>query len=285
MDGAARARADLQRKVDLLPERPGVYLFLDAAGRVIYVGKAASLRDRVRSYFRGGKHLSARVLRLVQEIADVDHIVTDTEVEALILECNLIKEHRPRFNIRLRDDKNYPYLRIGTDEPWPRLLVVRRPRNDGARYFGPYTQASALYETLRTLRGVFPYRTCSEARFREHRQRPCLHYFIGRCPGPCAGLCSPEAYRETIQQLIQFLEGRQGALLDRLRREMEEAAERLEFERAARLRDRRGGGSTCISGSINHLPLPPEARTPRRTSNRSPGVRGTRSLKAFLSKE
>lgn len=228
----------LQHKVDLLPERPGVYLFKDASGRILYVGKAASLRDRVRSYFRGGRHLTAKVLRLVREIADLDHIVTDTEVEALILECNLIKRHRPPYNIRLRDDKNYPYLRVSVGETWPRLTVTRSAKNDGARYFGPYTESATVHETLRTLRRAFPFRTCSDARMRQHRDRACLHYFIGRCPGPCAGHAAPEAYRETIRQLVQFLEGRRGDLLEALRREMEAAAERLEFERAAQLRDR-----------------------------------------------
>lgn len=231
-------RTDLQHKVDLLPERPGVYLFSDASGRILYVGKATSLRDRVRSYFRGGRHLSAKVLRMVREIADLDHIVTDTEVEALILECNLIKKHRPRYNIRLRDDKNYPYLRVSVEETWPRLTITRSARSDGARYFGPFTQSAAVHETLHVLRRAFPFRTCSDARLRQHRDRACLHYFIGRCPGPCAGHTTPEAYRETIRQLVQFLEGRQGDLLEGLRREMEAAAERLEFERAARLRDR-----------------------------------------------
>lgn len=236
---AERDRCErLQEKVDRLPERPGVYIFRDAAAEVIYVGKAVSLRDRVRSYFRGGRHLTGKVLRLAAEIRDVEHIVTDTETEALILECNLIKRYRPRFNIRLRDDKSYPYLRVTTGETWPRVMIVRSMKNDGARYFGPYTQAGALQETLRVLRRVFPYRTCSDARFRQHRDRPCLHYFIKRCPGPCAGLVTPEAYAAEIGRLIAFLEGRQEGLLDGLRRRMEEAAERLEFERAAELRDR-----------------------------------------------
>lgn len=232
------AHRQVREKVNLLPERPGVYLFKDAAGELIYVGKAASLRGRVRSYFRGGRHLAARTLNLVQQVADLDHIVTDNEVEALILECNLIKKHRPRFNVKLRDDKSYPYLRIGAGEPWPRVAIARSLKHDGARYFGPFTQSAALQETLRTLRRAFPYRTCSDARFRQHRDRPCLHYYIHRCLAPCAGLSSPEDYGEMIHQLTLFLEGRQGELLNRLRGEMEEAAERLDFERAAALRDK-----------------------------------------------
>lgn len=231
-------RGRLIQKLDLLPESPGVYMFKNAAGQIIYVGKAGSLRVRVRSYFRGGRHLTERLLRLVREVADIDHIVTGNEIEALILECNLIKRYRPRFNIRLRDDKNYPFLRVDTSEPWPRVTVVRRMRNDGARYFGPFTRAGAMYETLRALRRAFPYRTCGEARFRRHRERPCLHYHIQRCLGPCAALCSPEAYTEMVRQMILTLEGRQGELRSRLRRDMEEAADKLEFERAAAIRDR-----------------------------------------------
>ena len=205
---------------------------------MLYVGKASSLQDRVRSYWRPSAQLTPRQAALLREVRDLDYLVTASPVEALALECNLIKEHRPRYNVRLRDDKNYPYLRIPVGDPWPRVMVVRGVRDDGARYFGPYTRSQALQETLRLLRRHFPFRTCSEARFRQHRERPCLHYFVGRCAGPCAGLVSPERYASIIRGVISFLEGRQEELLDRLRREMEEAAERLEFERAAEIRDR-----------------------------------------------
>lgn len=228
----------LRTKLELLPNKPGVYLFKDAAGEVIYVGKAVSLRNRVRSYFRAPRNLATKVLNMMSQVADLEYILTDSEVEALILECNLIKEHRPRFNVRLRDDKNYPYLRITVGEPWPRVVVARGFKNDGSRYFGPFAQVGSIQETIRTLRQVFPFRTCSDARFRQHRSRPCLHYFIKRCPGPCAGLTTPQACREAIEQLIMFLEGRGGQVLERLRREMKEAAAKLEFERAATLRDR-----------------------------------------------
>lgn len=234
-DGAS---GNLARKAELLPDRPGVYLFRGEGGEVLYVGKAASLRDRVRSYFRGGSALTGKVQALVAAARDIEFIATDTEVEALILECNLIKEHRPRFNVRLRDDKNYPYLRVTVQEPWPRVLIARGRRNDGARYFGPYPHGQAVHETLRLLRRVFPHRTCSDARFRQHRDRPCLHYYVGRCPGPCAGLCSPEEYAGSVRGLVQFLEGKDTEVLARLRREMEEAAAALAFERAAELRDR-----------------------------------------------
>ncbi|MBX6378623.1 MAG: excinuclease ABC subunit UvrC, partial [Clostridia bacterium] len=233
----ALALSHLAEKARLLPERPGVYLFRDAAGEVLYVGKAASLRQRVRSYFQSPAGLAPKVLRMLEAAAELDHIVTDSEVEALILECNLIKRHRPRFNVRLRDDKNYPYLRVSLQEEWPRVQVARRRRDDGARYFGPYAHAQAVYETLRALRPVFPYRSCSDRRLRQGPP-PCLYYHIHRCPAPCAGLVSPEEYRRTIGQLVAFLDGRHGDLLKELRSAMEEAAERLAFEEAARLRDR-----------------------------------------------
>lgn len=229
---------DLNTRLELLPDKPGVYLFKDAAGEVIYVGKAVSLRNRVRSYFRAPRNITTKVLNMVKQVADLEYILTDSEVEALVLECNLIKEHRPRFNVRLRDDKNYPYLRVSVAEQWPRVMVARGFKNDGGRYFGPFAQLGSIQEIIRTLRQIFPFRTCSDARFRQHRNRPCLHYFIKRCPGPCAGLITPEAYRDVVDQLVMFLEGRGGQVLEQIRREMKEAAGRLEFERAAALRDR-----------------------------------------------
>ncbi len=236
--GSDEDGGELAARAGRLPDRPGVYLFRGQGGRVLYVGKAASLRDRVRSYFRGGAALSGKVRALVDAARDLDFIATDTEVEALILECNLIKEHRPPFNVRLRDDKSYPFLRITLQETWPRVLIARGRRNDGARYFGPYPHAQTVHETLRLLRRVFPHRTCSEARFRQHRDRPCLHYHLGRCPGPCAGLCSREEYAAAVGGLVDFLEGRDTEVLGRLRRRMEEAAADLRFEEAAELRDR-----------------------------------------------
>ncbi len=236
--GGAEAVRRLAARAGSLPDRPGVYLFRGEGGRVLYVGKAASLRERVRSYFRGGAAPEGKVRALVDAARDLEFIATDSEVEALILECNLIKEHRPPFNVRLRDDKSYPYLRITLQEPWPRVLVARGRRNDGARYFGPYPHAQAVHETLRLLRRVFPHRDCSDARFRRHRDRPCLHHHLGRCPGPCAGLCTPEEYASGLRGLVQFLEGKDAEVLAGLRRRMEEAAAALRFEEAARLRDR-----------------------------------------------
>lgn len=228
----------LDDKLRLLPDRPGVYLFKDGRGRVLYVGKARSLRSRVRSYFQASRTLGPRLEALAEAIADVEWILTDSEVEALVLENHLIKKHRPKHNIRLRDDKQYPYLRVTMEEEWPRVLVVRQMKRDGSRYFGPYTSASAMRETLRVIRRAFPFRACSNAKFaRCAATRPCLDYYIGRCLGPCRKLVTRDAYLAMIEDLCRFLEGRQSDILKRTEREMHAAAERLEFERAAELRN------------------------------------------------
>lgn len=231
---APEPSATLQEKLRLLPERPGCYLFRDRAGTILYVGKAVSLRARVRSYFRGG--LEAKTAALVALVADLEFIVTDSEVEALVLENNLIKQHHPRYNIRLRDDKQYPYLRLQAADPWPRLELVRQPRPDGARYFGPYPHSSAVWETMQILRRVFPYRSCSDRRLGQ--PHACLYHHIHRCLAPCIAACTPEEYRAMVGEMGQFLDGRGEAVLARLRQRMEEAAEDLRFEEAAELRDR-----------------------------------------------
>lgn len=226
----------LRDKVSLLPTQPGVYLFHNSEGDVIYVGKAVSLRDRVRSYFQQqGRFVSPRILALVEQIADFEYIVTDSEVEALILEATLIKEKSPRYNVRLKDDKAYPYLKV-TDEPFPRVMVVRKPGKDG-RYFGPYANPRAVRETMKFLRKLFPIRTCSLDLSGELNYRPCLLYHIGRCGAPCAGLQTEEEYDRLIEEVCLFLEGRHQRLIPEIRRKMEEASAKLEFERAARLRD------------------------------------------------
>ncbi|SMB91498.1 Excinuclease ABC subunit C [Thermanaeromonas toyohensis ToBE] len=225
----------LEEKLAHLPDHPGVYLMRDAQGQVIYVGKAASLRNRVRSYFHG-QH-PPRIQALVRQVADVEYILTDNEVEALALECNLIKEYRPRYNINLKDDKSYPYLRLTLQEEFPHLEVTRRIVQDGSRYFGPYTRVGALKETLKLLGSLFPLRTCRDTPLKL-KSRPCLNAHLGRCLAPCTGKVSSEEYRRAVQEMILFLEGKQGDLIRRLRSEMEEAAKKLEFERAARLRDR-----------------------------------------------
>ncbi|HHH42395.1 MAG TPA: excinuclease ABC subunit UvrC [Chloroflexi bacterium] len=219
-----------------LPTRPGVYLMRDAEGRVIYVGKAVNLRSRVRSYFTSSAQENAKTRRLVAEVAELEFIVTDTELEALILEANLIKTHRPRFNVRLRDDKRYPYIKITWAAPFPRVLITRRMERDGSRYFGPYTSASAVRETLEMLRRTFPYLTCNRE-ITGKDERACLYHDIKLCLAPCIGAVSQEEYRAVIAGLIRFLEGRSEEVLADLEARMREAADALDFERAALLRD------------------------------------------------
>jgi excinuclease ABC subunit C len=233
----AAAAVDLLDKAARLPDRPGVYIFRDAAGDVIYVGKARSLPARVRSYFGSPRGLDAKTLAMRERIHDLEFIVTDGEIEALMLESNLIKRYRPQYNIRLADDKQYPYLRVDVGAAWPRVTVVRAARRDEARYFGPYSSAGAMRETLNLTRQLFPLRTCNDARLRR-RGRPCLYHHIGRCLGPCTGEADLGEYGEAVRGLCLFLEGRQREVLRDLKRLMEDAASRTEFERAAALRDR-----------------------------------------------
>jgi excinuclease ABC subunit C len=227
----------LQSKLDHLPDHPGVYLFKDQSGELLYVGKAASLADRVRSYFQRGADHSPKTALLVGQIADLETIVTRSELEALILESNLIKRHRPRFNVVLRDDKQYPYLRLPIKDRFPRLSIVRRVQKDGALYYGPYTPAGALRETLKVIKKSFPLATCT-IEIDGTAERACLEFEIKRCMAPCTGNQSQEDYLKIVGQVRQFLEGRDHELLDDLRAQMEAAAEREEFEEAARLRDR-----------------------------------------------
>ncbi len=231
-------RADLQNRARDLPDRPGVYVMKDESGRVLYVGKASSLRSRVRSYFQSPQGLARRTRSLVECISDFECMVTDSEVEALILENNLIKRHRPRFNVRLRDDKTYPFIKITTAETFPRAIVTRRVEQDGSRYFGPYADVKGMRETLRFLRDLFPVRTCSKRIDEGSRERPCLNYQIEKCLAPCAGRITREAYMEVIRQISLFLEGRQEMLVREMRRRMEAASRSLDFEAAAALRDR-----------------------------------------------
>lgn len=229
-------RPELEERLRALPEQPGVYLFKDAEGRILYVGKSVSLRNRVRSYFGSPRNLDAKTRELVARIADFDIIVTDNELEALILESTLIKEHKPRYNISLRDDKGYPFIKVTLNEEWPRVIKVRRVEDDGARYFGPYSSAGSVNRTLELLKKTFPYRSCDEP-IDGRRKRPCLDYHIGRCLAPCVGLADRTAYMEAIRQVLLFLEGRGEQVVQQVRRRMEAAAAALEFERAALLRD------------------------------------------------
>jgi excinuclease ABC subunit C len=226
----------LLQKVEQLTPSPGVYLFKDEKGTILYVGKAGNLRNRVGSYFQRPEEKDPKTLALVERIADFDTIVTRTEKEAFLLENNLIKEHHPRYNVRLRDDKTYPCLRLSIEDGFPTLCTVRRIQKDGALYFGPYPSSTALKETLKLIRRLFPIRTCLDTKF-ARRQRPCLNYEMGRCSGPCCDRITPEAYREVVGQVRMFLEGRDEDLVRRVKAQMEAEAEQLHFEAAAQLRD------------------------------------------------
>ncbi|MCS7352001.1 MAG: GIY-YIG nuclease family protein, partial [Anaerolineae bacterium] len=229
MDPKTGTREDrgLEEKLRALPGRPGVYLFRNAHGEILYVGKAVSLRQRVRSYFQNSADLSPRTRRMVQEIADLEFIVTDSELEALILEANLIKKHRPKYNVRLKDDKRYPYIRVSVQDPYPKVTITRRIENDGARYFGPYTSANAVYQMLDELRRIFPYLTCDRTITGQDR-RACLYYDLKRCLGPCIGAVSQAEYRAMIEGLIRFLEGHTEEVVRDLESRMWAAAEALQ---------------------------------------------------------
>jgi excinuclease ABC subunit C len=232
---AAAPGRPLDERLSTVPTGPGVYLLKDRQGRVIYVGKAVNLRARVRTYLRGGDERS-QVRFLVDRLADFETLVTVSEKEALILENNLIKQYRPRYNIRLKDDKSYVSVKVTLGDPWPRVLVTRRIVKDGSRYFGPFASASAVRDTLDTIRKVFPLRTCSDPVFR-NRSRPCIEYDIKRCLGPCVLPVDREAYQEHLRQVMLLLEGRNSEVTRVLRRRMEAAALAEQFEDAARLRD------------------------------------------------
>jgi excinuclease ABC subunit C len=223
-----------------IPDAPGSYQFKDAQGRVIYVGKAASLRHRLANYFSDPANMPSRTAQMVEMAETVEWTTVRNEVEALMLEWSLIKEHRPRFNIRLRDDKSYPFLAVTVDEQWPRAMVMRGRKRKGVRYFGPYGHAYAIRDTLDELLRSFPIRTCSPAKFRQHERlgRPCLLYHIEKCTGPCVKDIEEEPYRRLVDELCDFLDGDTDTIVRRLEAEMGEAAGALEFERAARVRDR-----------------------------------------------
>lgn len=229
-------RPELAQKLETLPDRPGVYIYRSNEGKVIYVGKAVVLKNRVRSYFHEAARHEPRTRRLVTEIADLEWIVTDTELEALILENELIKRYHPRFNVRLRDDKTYPYIKIHWQEDFPKVSIVRRMERDGARYYGPFTSAYAVRQTLDVLRRVFPYLDCNRE-ITGKDPKPCLYYHIKRCAGPCIGAVDKDGYRQVVGGLAAFLEGDSERVLDQLNERMQFAAENLQFERAAQLRD------------------------------------------------
>ncbi|HNQ93966.1 MAG: excinuclease ABC subunit UvrC [Anaerolineales bacterium] len=226
----------LQGILDTLPAKPGCYLMKNADGTIIYVGKAINLKNRVRSYFHADAGHDAKTRRLVRDIADIEWIVVGSELEALILEMNLIKKHRPRYNIRLKDDKRYPYIKVHWAEPYPKVTVTRQMIEDGSRYFGPYTSAWAVYQTLDTLRKIFPYLTC-DREITGQDKRACLYYDIKLCIAPCIGAASQASYRQMISDLMDFLSGHSEGIVARLQAEMEKAAAEMRYEKAAAVRD------------------------------------------------
>ncbi len=232
-----------EERLKSVPLVPGVYLWKDQTGRILYVGKSKALRDRMRSYLGAPRGLSGKTRRLVQQIADFDYILTTSELEALVLEMNLIKQHRPKYNVLLKDDKSYPYIKVTLNETWPRIFTTRKVIDDGARYFGPFASAGSVRATLKLLNKLFSFRPpydCSDQKFETHRRngKPCMYYDIKRCLGPCVpGLTSVEEYRAAISNAGLFLEGRSEQILGELRSKMRVAAETLEYERAAYIRD------------------------------------------------
>ena len=226
----------LQGILATLPTKPGCYLYRNAEGTIIYVGKAINLKNRVRSYFHADSSHDNKTRRLVRDIADIEWIVVGSELEALILEMNLIKKHRPKYNIRLKDDKRYPYIKVHWNEPFPKITVTRQMEEDGSRYFGPYTSAWAVYQTLEVLRKIFPYLTC-DREITGNDPRACLYYDIKLCTGPCIGAVSKDGYRQMISDLMEFLSGHSEPIVERVQADMLKASEEMRFEKAAALRD------------------------------------------------
>lgn len=230
---------DFEYHIRNLPDKPGVYLMKNSLGEVIYVGKAKVLKNRVKSYFQKSKNHSEKVKVMVKNIAEFEYIVTDSEMEALILECNLIKKYSPKYNILLKDDKFYPFIKITVNDDYPRVFVTRRFAKDGSKYFGPYTNGSAVYETLDLIYKIFPLRNCKLViKENGEKVRPCLNYHIKKCLGPCGGHISKEEYGKMINDIIDILSGKETYITKMLKSDMEKAAEELEFEKAASLRDK-----------------------------------------------
>lgn len=230
---------DIREELKRLPERPGVYIMRDNRGEIIYIGKAAVLKNRVRQYFQSSGNMNPRIQMMVSRVHKFEYIVTDSELEALILECNLIKKHRPRFNVLLKDDKTYPYIKVTMNEEFPRIILTRKHERDGAKYFGPYPDGSAVKKTLDVVRKVFPVRSCRKVLPKDiGKSRPCLNYHIYQCLAPCQGSVDKEKYREMMKDVCAFLGGKQDELMRKLEKNMNEAAERWEFEKAADIRDK-----------------------------------------------
>jgi len=229
-----------------LPQRPGVYLMRDAAGQILYVGKAAVLRHRVRSYFQNLARLTPKLRNMVARVADIDFYVAASEAQALVMELNFIKQYHPPYNVRLRDDKTFPYLKVDVADDWPRVYATRRFQDDGGRYFGPFASAGSVKQTLKTLRGIFPLRTCTS--FGHRRGQPCLEYHLGHCLAPCSGAVGREEYRRVVDEVILFLEGKSERVVRELKSQMSQAARDTDYERAARLRDQIAAIEDVIEG-------------------------------------
>ena len=229
---------DIQEELKKLPGKPGVYIMHDEKDEIIYVGKAVSLKNRVRQYFQSSRNLGIKKEQMVQQIARFEYIITDSEVEALVLECNLIKEHRPKYNTMLKDDKSYPFIEVTVDEEYPRVLFARKQKKDKGKYFGPYTSAGAVKDSLELIRKLYHVRTCSRNLPRDiGKERPCLYYHIKQCQAPCQGYVSKEEYRAQIDGVLDFLNGDYKKLLKELEQKMLAASEELKFEEAADYRD------------------------------------------------
>ncbi|QIB26895.1 excinuclease ABC subunit UvrC [Caloranaerobacter azorensis] len=229
---------NIDEELKKLPDKPGVYLMKDENGQIIYVGKAVNLKKRVRQYFQASSSKVPKVKAMVKSIAEFEYIITDNEIEALILECNLIKKHKPKYNILLRDDKQYPYIKVTTNEKYPRVIKVRKIEKDKAKYFGPYTSASAVNDTLEIIRNIYPLRNCRKNLDSiKKKERPCLNYFIGKCLGPCQGNVNEEEYMEMVHEVLLFLGGKEDKLMHLIEEKMKNAAKQLDFENAAKYRD------------------------------------------------
>lgn len=230
---------DIQEELKKLPQKPGVYLMKDENGHIIYVGKAVNLKNRVRQYFQSSRNQTAKTRSMVPNIREFEYIVTDSEMEALLLECNLIKKHHPYYNILLKDDKSYPYIKVTVQEMFPRIFITRRMEKDKAKYYGPFTDVLAAKETVETLHKLFPIRKCKKVFPRDiGKERPCLNHHIGQCIAPCSGRISPEEYQVYIKDAMDFLEGKHHTIMKKMEQEMLTASENMEFERAAALRDK-----------------------------------------------
>ena len=229
---------DIEEELKKLPAQPGVYIMHDAKDEIIYVGKAISLKNRVRQYFQSSRNKTAKIEQMVSRIARFEYIITDSELEALVLECNLIKEHRPKYNTMLKDDKAYPYIKVTVGEDFPRVMISRTMKKDRNKYFGPYTSGGAVSDTVDLIHKLYQIRTCNKNLPKDMgKDRPCLNYHIKQCGAPCQGYISKEEYNRSVEEALEFLNGRYGKLLGVLERKMTEASERLDFEKAIEYRE------------------------------------------------